>query len=151
MGNSEQQKEGTGFTGLPLALRTSRPSVGKERALSVLSCLSFLIGFVLFSFSPTLPLTPFLKISQTMATFPVTGWVQSQAAVQKHPSGQQMAVIELKAMTHSGDSQQVSWNSLLGRECSPLQADAQPRSRAQEDSDSPYSGRGSSLPCSQFS
>lgn len=60
--------------------------------------LSVFLGWVcaFFSFSPDPTLTPCLKISETMATFPVTGWVQSQAAVQKHPSGQQMARMELK-------------------------------------------------------
>lgn len=75
-----------------------------------------------------------------MATFPVTSWVQSQAAVPKHPSGQQMAPMELKAVTHLGHSQQVSWNSLLGRECSPRWAGAKARSRAQDDSSLPHSG-----------
>lgn len=54
-----------------------------------------------------------------MVTFPVTSWVLSQAAVQKHPSGQQMAPMELKVVTHWGHSQQVSWNLPAGQRMQP--------------------------------
>lgn len=130
---------------------TFLPRPSKAVHFSKVKLSSFLIRFAPFSLSPPDPTpAPFLKISQTVVTFPVTSWVLSQAAVQKHPSGQHMAPMELKVVTHWGHSQQVSWNLPAGQRMQPPWAGAKAGSRAQDDSSLPYSGH-RLLPCSQFS
>lgn len=112
----QQDKLGLSVLAIPSFPRPSKAVHSRKVKLS-----SFLIRFAPFSLSPSdsPPPCPSLKISQTMVAFPVTSWVLSQAAVQKHPSGQQMAPMELKVVTHWGHSQQVSWNLPAGQRMQP--------------------------------